>query len=255
MTHIRHRHREKFTVVGNHLAQHQGLSACAVGIGVYIQSLPDGAPVTIKVLAAHFREGERRIAQALNELQEAGYLERERRRVDGARIVTFTRWYEHPHQRRAAAVPEVKSRVATPPTPTPTPAPRPAVPHRPPAPLPDALRPAARLLAGLRQREPRLPLCEQDVHRLAPLLQEWLARGFSDSAVFRTLTGDLPSGTIRWPARLIEYRLREWVPPHVPDDGPDPGGRPLPLQNCDRCDHAFRAAEPGVCPGCAAAAG
>jgi hypothetical protein len=48
VVHIRHRHDANFTVVGNHLAQHPDLSAVAIGIGVYIQSLPDGAPVGIK---------------------------------------------------------------------------------------------------------------------------------------------------------------------------------------------------------------
>lgn len=54
--HIRHRHTERFTVGGNHLAQHAELSAAAIGIAVYIQSLPDGVSVTAKALALHFSE-------------------------------------------------------------------------------------------------------------------------------------------------------------------------------------------------------
>lgn len=41
--HVRHRHDTHFTVVGNHLAQHETLSATAIGVAVRIQSLPDGA--------------------------------------------------------------------------------------------------------------------------------------------------------------------------------------------------------------------
>ncbi|GAA4909206.1 helix-turn-helix domain-containing protein [Streptomyces coeruleoprunus] len=235
VTHIRHRHREKFTVVGNHLAQHQGLSACAIGIGVYIQSLPDGVVVSIRALTARFPEGERRIGQALNELEAAGYLERVVHRVAGARVVTSTRWYEHPGQRQA-------------PKPEPAAEPQAApVVRRPEPPLPDALRPAARLLAQLRQREPRLVLSEQDVRRLAPLVGEWLERGLGDGVVSRILSGDLPQGTIRWPGRLVEHRLRAWLPPRIAAVE-----LPLPLQNCDRCDRAFRAARPGVCGGCQA---
>jgi len=38
---VRHRHTARFTVVGNHLAQHPDLSAVAIGLGVHILSLPD----------------------------------------------------------------------------------------------------------------------------------------------------------------------------------------------------------------------
>jgi DNA-binding GntR family transcriptional regulator len=83
-------------VVGNHLAQHRELSATAIGLAVHIQSLPDGAPVTVKALAARFSEGETRIARALNELVRAGYLVRTRTRDTTGRITTRTLFKEHP---------------------------------------------------------------------------------------------------------------------------------------------------------------
>ncbi|GHJ19583.1 hypothetical protein [Streptomyces albus] len=55
---LRHRHRERFTVVGNHLAQHRELSLLAIGLAVHIQSVPDGTRVDIKSLSARFPEGE-----------------------------------------------------------------------------------------------------------------------------------------------------------------------------------------------------
>ncbi|MEU9159189.1 helix-turn-helix domain-containing protein [Streptomyces sp. NPDC048424] len=64
-------------MVGNHLLQHADLSATAIGVAAYIQSLPDGAPVGIEALTDRFREGEVRIASALRELERHGYLERE----------------------------------------------------------------------------------------------------------------------------------------------------------------------------------
>ncbi|MFG3499482.1 helix-turn-helix domain-containing protein [Streptomyces sp. NPDC047928] len=242
MTHVRHRHREKFTVVGNHLAQHQGLSACAIGIGVYIQSLPDGALVGIKVLTARFPEGETRIAGALRELEAAGYLERTVERVGGARIVTRTTWHERPGH------PAEPPKPVRPTPPTPRRAPEPV------AELTEELRPAATLLAGLRQHEPRLTLSEQDVRRLAPHVREWLARGIDPAAVTRTLSGGLPGGTIRWPGRFLEHRLTAWLPPHLPEPAPAPApdapARPAPMQNCDGCDRGFRAPTPGKCRDC-----
>ncbi|MFG2329318.1 helix-turn-helix domain-containing protein [Streptomyces sp. NPDC048604] len=239
VTHIRHRHDEKFTVVGNHLAQHPELSACAIGIGVYIQSLPDGALVGIKVLTARFREGAHRIAGALRELETAGYLKRQVVRGESAKLVTLTTWYEHPHPvdlvKRARPARRERS----------TPPPEPEVPS-----LTPELKPAAALLAGLRQVEPRLLLSESDVCRLAPAVQLWLERGVAPQAVTRTLAGGLPSGTIRWPGRLLAFRLREWLPPELPPAPPGPAS-PLPMQYCEDCDLAFRAALVDDCPGCA----
>ncbi|KUF17656.1 hypothetical protein [Streptomyces silvensis] len=71
----------RFTVVGNHLAQHRTLSATAIGIAVHIQSLPTGARVDITTLTSRFPEGRTRVSAALRELETHGYLRRERRRA------------------------------------------------------------------------------------------------------------------------------------------------------------------------------
>lgn len=94
--HVRHRHTDRFTAVGNHLAQHSGLSAAAIGFGVYIQSLPDGASVTVKALTLRFREGETTVRRALNELEAAGYLERRRVPLGGGRVATRTFFFDKP---------------------------------------------------------------------------------------------------------------------------------------------------------------
>ncbi|MEV6785434.1 hypothetical protein AB0M96_23870, partial [Streptomyces sp. NPDC051098] len=90
VTHANTRHTSRFTVIGNHLAQHSELSLLAIGLSVHIQSLPTGARVDIKTLAARFPEGADRISGALRELEAHGYLRRERERVPGGRIVTRT---------------------------------------------------------------------------------------------------------------------------------------------------------------------
>ncbi|MGN9760835.1 hypothetical protein [Streptomyces sp. SD31] len=61
LVHENTRHTTRFTVIGNHLAQHPELSALAIGLAVYIQSLPAGARVDIKTLTARFPEGTTRI--------------------------------------------------------------------------------------------------------------------------------------------------------------------------------------------------
>ncbi|MBK5995565.1 hypothetical protein JHN53_28805, partial [Streptomyces sp. MBT58] len=70
--HIAIRHTDRFTVVGNHLAQHPTLSTTAVGLAVRIQSLPQGTEIGIKALAARLPEGEKLIAAALRELEAHG---------------------------------------------------------------------------------------------------------------------------------------------------------------------------------------
>ncbi|RPK63592.1 hypothetical protein EES43_11290 [Streptomyces sp. ADI96-02] len=94
--HIAIPHTSRFTVVGNDLAQHPGLSSTAVGLAVRIQSLPRGAEVGIKALAARFPEGEKRIAAALRELEAHGYLQRDRTRLASGRIVTRTVFCNQP---------------------------------------------------------------------------------------------------------------------------------------------------------------
>ncbi|MFI1503622.1 hypothetical protein [Streptomyces sp. NPDC020597] len=100
LTHENARHTTRFTVIGNHLAQHRELSLLAIGLGVHIQSLPKGARVDIKALTARFPEGSTRIAAGLRELEAHGYLRRERSRIRGGRMVTRTISCNQPGLRR-----------------------------------------------------------------------------------------------------------------------------------------------------------
>ncbi|MBZ3909955.1 hypothetical protein [Streptomyces acidiscabies] len=81
---------ERFTVIGNHLAQHPDLSLLAIGLGVHIQSLPAGACIAIKSLAGRFPEGVDRISAGLRELEHHGYLRRTPEQIQGGRIITRT---------------------------------------------------------------------------------------------------------------------------------------------------------------------
>ncbi|MFF3851308.1 helix-turn-helix domain-containing protein [Streptomyces sp. NPDC002328] len=258
LVHDNARHTTRFTVIGNHLAQHEELSLLAIGLGVHIQSLPKGVRVDIKTLAARFPEGATRIAAALRELETHGYLRRERERIPGGRIITRTVSCNQPgHPRRTAA-------VAAEPTPEPPaepkqrtpgkPKPLPAVPH-PSRPYPKLLQAATDLLAGLRRHDPRLLFSACDTAHLAPGVAAWLERDVSPTAVRRALTADLPPEGPRRPAALLAHRLTAQLPPLLPyrtaPAAPPPTVR-HPLRNCDGCDHAFCAPEPGLCLGCRA---
>ncbi|WP_233636451.1 MULTISPECIES: hypothetical protein [unclassified Streptomyces] len=154
VVHITLPHTDRFTVVGNHLAQHPELSLAAIGLAVRIQSLPRGTDISVKTLAAQCREGERLIASRLRELEACGYLQRARERRPDGRITTRTLYCNHPAaltahhaQARPGTLPHHRSiphqRSAPPDRPFPHHPSVPAPHHRPvPAPL-DRSIPAA----------------------------------------------------------------------------------------------------------------
>lgn len=180
-------HTSRFTVVGNHLAQHAKLSLTAIGIGVHIQSLPAGADVGIKALAARFPEGEVKIACALRELEAHGYLRRTRVRLAKGRVATRTVFCNHPGAvGRGGVVPVVgpavrdtapapalvREHIRVPePTPVPeyfaVPEPRP-VPE--PVPAPEAPHAPVRLPSRTAPKQPRSPLPHP--YALTPELQQ-----------------------------------------------------------------------------------
>ncbi|MFE7573462.1 helix-turn-helix domain-containing protein [Streptomyces sp. NPDC057521] len=223
--HVNVRHTNDFTVIGNHLAQHAQLSLTAIGLAAHIQSLPAGARVGIKLLAARFPESEARIASALRELEAAGYLHRSRVRLADGRVVTRTTSYNQPH-----ATPEQQE----------------PAPAAPPAPA-EAHPTATTLLTGLRRHAPQLTLSAQAISELAPAVATWLARDVPPATLLHALTSDLPP-IVRHPAGFVRNRLTALLPPPLPTSQPAPGA--VPLQDCDRCDRVFRAPEPGHCRDC-----
>ncbi|MFK4066141.1 helix-turn-helix domain-containing protein [Streptomyces sp. NPDC029674] len=250
VVHVNARHTARYTVVGNHLAQHRELSLLAIGLAVHIQSLPAGARIGIKFLAARFPESEHRIAGALRELERHGYLARTRERLPGGEVVTRTVSYNQPGTRPdaepalvPAPAPEQPARADRVPPPR-EPLPEPDTPDL------DRHRAATELLSGLRHHDPRLLLAERDVRRLTPAAAAWLERGAAPDAVRRTLAAALPDD-LRHPAALLAHRLTALLPPPLPAGpaGAAPA-RPDPLQNCEGCDRAFRAPTPGRCRDC-----
>ncbi|MCF0076182.1 helix-turn-helix domain-containing protein [Streptomyces lomondensis] len=271
LTHDNTRHTTRFTVIGNHLTQHPELSLLAIGLACHIQSLPKGARVDIKTLAARFLEGATRIAAALRELEAHGYLRRERHRTPTGRIVTRTiscnqpaaarhrpEAHDHSEARTAAASEQAppQQREACEESRThPT---RAASGERPPRkPLPDVPRPAypapallqaaTDLLADLHRHDPRLLLSACDTAHLAPGVAAWLERDVAPTAVRRALTADLPPEGVRRPAAFLAHRLAAQLPPQAPFRAPAAAPPPAvrhPMRNCDGCDRGFRSPDP-----------
>ncbi|MGW0498223.1 helix-turn-helix domain-containing protein [Streptomyces sp. NPDC003007] len=262
------RHTTRFTVIGNHLAQHRELLLLAIGLGTHLQSLPKGAPADIKTLAARFPEGATRIAAALRELEAHGYLRRERVRTPTGRIVTRTiscnqpaaarhrpETHGHPEARAAAAPQQREACEETRAHPTRaarekrTPRkPLPAVPS-PAYPAPALLQAATDLLADLHRHDPRLLLSACDTTHLAPGVAAWLERDVTPAAVRRALTADLPPEGVRRPAAFLAHRLTAQLPPPAPFRSPAVAPPPParhPMQNCDGCDRGFRSPNPAA---------
>ncbi|MFF3372721.1 helix-turn-helix domain-containing protein [Streptomyces sp. NPDC002680] len=268
VVHDNARHTTRFTVIGNHLAQHRELSLLAIGLAVHIQSLPTGARVDIKTLARKFPEGPDRIAAALRELEAHGYLRRPRERTSSGHIVTRTVSCNRPghHTERPAdtdAGPDRRTDHGSTPHPTgsahpiaPAP-PRKRTPRKPlpavPQPSykgPGLLQAATELLADLRHH-PGLLLSACDTAHLAPGVAAWLERDVSAGAVLHALTSDLPPEGVHRPAAFLAHRLTAQLPPVPPLRAPaSPPAVRHPLQNCGGCERAFRAPVPGRCRDC-----
>lgn len=94
---------------------------------------------------------------------------------------------------------------------------------------------------------PELELSEDDVRALTPAVAAWLERKAAPAAIRRALTTDLPL-PLKYPVKFLEHRLTKRLPPPLPPTDRSPLYDPL--QNCDGCDRAFRAPEPGECAEC-----
>lgn len=254
--HIAIPHPSRFTIVGNHLAQHTELSLTAIGIGIHIQSLPTGSEVGIKALASRFTEGERTIATALRELEAHGYLSRTRVRLPNGRLVTRTVFCNQPGAAlrggtvvtpvplvapvpaplvAPAAVPMVAApATAPPPSPSPEPTPVPEESH-PPVRVPSRTAPKAARRPLPRPRELTPELRQTASAILAGLRSHAKELVLSEDDVEALVPGvaawlerDAHPDTIRHalttelpqppkhPAKIVKHRLTVLLPPPLP---------------------------------------
>ncbi len=254
VVHINVRLTDGYTIISNRLSQHRGLSLLAIGLGTHIQSLPDGWRVGIKALAAIFPESEARIAAALRELEQHGFLRRTRERVGGGKLATRTESYNHPEAaargraRVAAAAPvpeavhapEILPAVAAEPVtaaePVRVPAPKPvrvpepvrvSVPDLVPAPVP-----GPRLVpTPTAPRKPRLPLPapQHPTEALYAAAADLLA-GLPRTAPLFLLSEEDARGLVPGVAAWLERGARpDAVRAAITDDPPAPLRHPAKL--------------------------
>ncbi|MFD9306745.1 helix-turn-helix domain-containing protein [Streptomyces sp. NPDC060048] len=109
---------------------------------------------------------------------------------------------------------------------------------------------ACEVLAELRRCDPRLLLGERDIRYLAGGVEAWLERGADVHALVAVLTAKLPV-PLHNPAGLVAHRLTAQLPPPLAPIARAPAFVPPdPLQNCPKCDRAFRSPVAGTCKGC-----
>ncbi|MGQ4384648.1 hypothetical protein [Streptomyces sp. SAS_270] len=227
----------------------------------FLDRLPDGAAMDAKTLAKALPlYGQAAIRTALNNLSAAGHLRRVRRRAEDND--TGTRWVFHTYWSRTArdnewwarlldgdATGEVRSDavqgvVPTEMTPTPEDAPDDVRPKAGPS-------PAYAVLARLGSTEPRLALSHADCVALETLATDWLARGADVSHLVRSLTTGLPE-QVHSPRALAQRRLRDKMPPELPERPAPPARAPRTLMECTNCGAPGRpeALPGGLCRAC-----
>lgn len=276
-----HVHRTKqaahFTVLPNGALQDDGLSFGARGLLGFLLSLPDGTPMSIRVLAETQKGGRQSIAAALRELASAGYYLVKRIKQGNGRIISETYVFDTPQPEPgnpASGSPEVREGDAggaghhpqkngkkEPTTPLPPAEAVEAVdepesvpePASVPEPEPELdLGPAAAFLHGLGRSEPRLRLGIPEALKLAPLAAAWFADGATRSELHHALTSGLPV-TVTAPAGLLKHRLVQKRPPAA-TLRPDPAPTTAPVRHeCSRCDRPVP--RMGLCRLCAAEGG
>ncbi|MFF8426306.1 hypothetical protein ACF07Y_14280 [Streptomyces sp. NPDC016566] len=205
-------------------------------IAAYVDRLPEGADISVKTLAKQLPYGQCALRTALNRLQAAGHLRRGRERLEtegaGSRWITRSWWSRTARDDGWWAaftrgdVPE---------------------PEQPPDERARPTRSRAHiLLAALGRTAPVLSLSAADCAALAPLVEEWFARGATEEMLLAALTAGLPT-PVHSPAALLRRRLTDKLPPEPPSPRP-----PRRVLECTECGVPGRpeALPGGVCGGC-----
>ncbi|MFI2673888.1 hypothetical protein ACH5AU_30770 [Streptomyces albidoflavus] len=266
----RNRHDRAFTVIPNCAARDKRLSLAARGLHVTLLSLPDGTKVTVESMTDRVEEGRRAVAKAFQQLEDAGYLRRDRfQNPESGLWCTETRISDLPTDRfPKVGEPEARS-VGHSPKGERNQGKNLLLPseaevegdggkaveeegdasgdenNQPPADA--AVGKAARVLAKLGVEDGRLALSTAEVLRLAPLAAGWLAQGHSPAKVTGVLSARLPE-QLDSAFGLISYRLKHQMPaPPKAKAAPQPDTR----HRCEVCDAPFPAGRPGgTCATC-----
>jgi hypothetical protein len=248
-------HQRFFTTLGNDVLRDNRLSFCARGILAHLLSQPDGKRDDIRTLTERTPEGRERVASAMRELEQFGYLKRTKKRSPEGQIYTELDVFEAPEGPTLqvtpnAGFPASGGLAASPDGDHPI-NDRGEEPTLPAPPAQHAeegreghgdeeTRTSADLLARVARAEPKLSLGRLEALRLAPLVTEWRRRGASELHVIGSLTAGLPRNGVYHPARFIESRLVAKMPA-------ERCAVPAKLE-CDECGAPVLA--PGSCRSC-----
>lgn len=234
----RSRHVRGFTVLPNALLQDRRLSYTARGLLADLLSRPDGWREDGRRMADTSPQGRIAVAKALRELTAFGYYRVERVRQADGTFVSQAHVYDTPQAAPSAVLPgsgraatdgcgvhPVKDRGKEPSLPAQRTA-ADAVPgaraggrrktqitEATPAGPPDAaVGEAAALLHRVTAAEPRLRIGTAEAIALAPLVAQWLERGYGPRDLSQALLGGLPEPVLSAPA-LLRDRLTRKLPP------------------------------------------
>ncbi|MEV5883057.1 hypothetical protein AB0L74_10120 [Streptomyces sp. NPDC052020] len=223
----RTKHASKYTVVPNAILQHRRLSLTARGLLALLLSQPEHGAATVRELTEGCPEGQKRVGNAMAELQAEGYVICTR--VQNARGHWSTSVTVFDVPQAPAPEPETpepgcprlrslginpfgeKTQGKNPPTPQ--------VPEGDgqngergeEAPQSQELGRAAALLGRLKTAVPALTLSTSDIAALAPVAAQWLERGATELQLRNELTEGLPT-VIKSPRALLADRLTRKMP-------------------------------------------
>ncbi|GAQ58063.1 hypothetical protein a10_07948 [Streptomyces acidiscabies] len=207
-------------------------------IAGYLDRLPDGADISVKMLAKTTVYGQCALRTSLNRIQAAGHLRRGQEKVASPSGTEL--WVTRTFFSRTARADDWWAAFT-----------RGDVPPDNSEPPPTRSR-AVILLAAISRTAPSLFLSAAECARLAPLVEEWFARGANAEAVRTALTAGLPH-VVHSPAALLHRRLVDKMPSPVPVRPVVPEAvRPVRLLECSECGVPGRpeALPGGVCKGC-----
>ncbi|WP_328691197.1 helix-turn-helix domain-containing protein [Streptomyces caniferus] len=264
-------HAANFTVMSNGVLRDRRLSFTARGILGHLLSLPDGAREDVRTLAdRNPGVGRRGVANAVQELVDAGYyVRRNVRDPETGRVRTETFVFDTP-QTDASPLPAspgtgtpavgnagtlpsgVKDLVSkTPANPSPSPAveaaPAPVAPVVREGDLKDSHGPhrteAARILARLVSVDGRLKLSDRAVQELVPLAAQWLENGATVTDLTDAVVQGLPV-KVYSASKLVADRLTRKLPA--------PRRAWSEFADCGTCRNPLPAGQSsGICATCA----
>ncbi|MFG3582524.1 hypothetical protein [Streptomyces sp. NPDC047990] len=263
----RTKHSSAFTIVPNAISQHRRLSLTARGLLSLLLSQPEQTAATVKELTEDVAEGQKRVTNAMKELQTAGYVICTRVQNDRGHWSTHVQVFDRPQlssvepeaESPKSGLPKLrlsginpfgeKNQGKNPPTPSVVTTPSAEADEVGGDDLKDPnsnIGRAAGLLTRLGTAVPALKMKTSDVMALAPLAAEWIARGASELQIRNELAEGLPT-PVKSARSLVANRLERKMPPI-----PVPVVR---LVDCAECGHPLpRGQQAGICGRCAGVA-